>query len=307
MGAIMLIRNEYDSAIPLFENSFDKALKSNDNPFAACRAVDLANIYLLKNNLSEAKRYIDIAITCRNRTKTPRNNDVYYEVISKYYAATGDTKQSIACMNLMLEEKKQAETQFNALLLLRMEQNEAAKRQLVLTQETAKRQQAQRRIIVLALGLVIIFGLSGVLLILYRRKRKAYRELVRKSQEWATAAVEAPDSFDRMLFDQLKELMTAKRIYQDPKATLESTAKLMSINRTYLSQAINRCTEDNFNAFINEFRIKEAVRIMSDGSMKKFSIEGIAIETGFNDRKTFYRVFKKLTGLSPSEFRSNVD
>jgi YesN/AraC family two-component response regulator len=306
LGAVMMLREEYDKAIPLFESSLDKALKFKDIPFAANRAVDLANTYLKKNNLPKAKKYIDLAITYRNQTKVPRNNDLFYEVLSKYYTATGDPKQSIAFMDLMLEEKKQDETKFNALGLLRMEQKEAAVRQLAFEQETIKRQQAQRLLMVFALGLMIIICLSGVLLMLYRRKRKAYRELVRKSQEWAFADIETPDDFDKLLFDQLKELMTTKQIYQDPGITLDSTAKLMNVNRNYLSQAINKCTNENFNTYINEFRIKEAVRIMSDNNSQKFSIEGIAINSGFNDRITFYRTFKKMTGLSPSEFRNNV-
>ena len=58
----------------------------------------------------------------------------------------------------------------------------------------------------------------------------------------------------------------------------------MKINRTYLSRAINNCSGKNFNVYINEFRIKEAIKLMSADD-KKFSLEGFAFETGFNERK----------------------
>jgi len=100
--------------------------------------------------------------------------------------------------------------------------------------------------------------------------------------------------------------MVETQIYCNPDATLDYVAKLMNINRVYLSQAINRITGDHFNPFINEFRIKEAVRLMSDARSKNITIEGIAIDAGFYDRKTFYRVFKKSTGVTPATFRRNL-
>jgi len=57
---------------------------------------------------------------------------------------------------------------------------------------------------------------------------------------------------------------------------------LMNINRTYISQAVNRSTRAGFSAFINELRIKEAVRLMSGDSLKNLTMEGIAREAGFN-------------------------
>jgi len=79
----------------------------------------------------------------------------------------------------------------------------------------------------------------------------------------------------------------------------------MKVNRTYISRAINQCTGKNFSTFINEYRIKEAILIMSEDA-EKYSFEGLGYEVGFNDRKTFYNAFKKITGLSPSDFRGNL-
>ena len=79
----------------------------------------------------------------------------------------------------------------------------------------------------------------------------------------------------------------------------------MNVNRNYLSHAVNCCTGKSFTTYMNELRIKEAILLLSD-SKAIFTLEGIALETGFNDRKTFYTAFKKITGLSPSEFRDNL-
>ena len=321
IGAIMLLRGENNQALLLFESSLTKALNFDDNPFAASRAVDLADIYLKKDNLSEAKRYIDLAISLRNKTKTPRNNDLFYKVLSNYYAATGDANQSIVYMDLMLEEITRNKEEFNAILLLRMTQTESLMRQSELEQEKEKRRQLQIRLMLISVGFIGITGLLGWVFVLYRKRSAAYRALVRKSQEWAQTThefiketagnsreketLQPISEIDRQLFEQMQQMVQKEHLYRNTMLSVEEIAHRLKVNRTYLSRAINHCTGNNFNVYINEYRIKEAVRLMSDDS-EKFSLEGFAYEVGFNDRKTFYVAFKKFTGLSPSVFRSNL-
>jgi YesN/AraC family two-component response regulator len=314
MGAIMLQRGELDKALLLYESSFEKALKCNDQPFAGARAVDLANIYLKKENLPKTKMYIDLANISRNKTRSPRNNDLYYEVLSKYYSAKGDTRMSIIYMDSMIKEKKQMEEYFNATLLIQIEQKKSAQRQLELEQEKEMRKQSHLRLLILSVGFIIILSLLGSVFILYWRKVAAYRELVRKSQEWANTAHQYPletagdnqiSEVDRQLFEHLQLLVETEHLYRQPSISIEEIAHRMKINRTYLSRAINNCTGKNFSTFINEYRIKEAVLLISDDA-KKFSLYGFGYEVGFNDRKTFYTAFRKMTGLSPSEFIRNL-
>ena len=333
-GNNMLLRGEYDSAIPLLKSSIDKMLKYNDYEYASGPAINLAEIYLKKGNTTEAKRYIDLAREYHNKMPQYGRLPRIYEVMSKYYATTGNTEQSIVCIDSMLTANKQYEEQFNAMLLLRMEQKESAKRQQELVQETEKRQRAQQRLLFFALGFVVISIFLVMLYVSYRRKRAAYRALVIKTQQWAqvpfvqathepedddkernssteeelhpAATDDNSNETDRQLFEQFNLLMSDRKIYLNPDATLDYVASQMEINRNYLSQAVNRCTGANFTTFINEFRVKEAVRLMSDARSRNFSIEGIAFDAGFNDRKTFYRVFKKSTGFSPTTFRDNL-
>ena len=80
-------------------------------------------------------------------------------------------------------------------------------------------------------------------------------------------------------------------------------AQKLGMKRHHVSAAINKCTQKNFNTIINEYRIKEAVLALSND---KLNVDRIALLCGFSDRRSFYRVFKKMTGLSPTEFRNNM-
>ncbi|MDL2266055.1 AraC family transcriptional regulator, partial [Parabacteroides sp. OttesenSCG-928-G21] len=105
---------------------------------------------------------------------------------------------------------------------------------------------------------------------------------------------------------RIEKLMREEKAYVDSELTIDLVARKLHENRYYVSHAINKCLLKNFNTYVNEYRIKEAIRLMSDAQAEKLSINEIAYDSGFNDRKNFYRVFKKNTGLSPSVFRNNL-
>ena len=317
IGRNMLLRNEYDRAVPWLDSSLEKVVKNKDYAFAAGVAVSLSDVYLNQGDLRQAKHYLDSAIAYYNTS--PRENTLprIYEMAGKYYAAAGDAQLCLAYMDSCLQANEQYGEQFNAMLLLRMEQEKSVKQQIQLDHEKEIRSYMQIRLLLLSAGFILIFILLVTLFIVYRRRQAAYRELVRKSQEWAHRAVTFPameqsadtdnpvSDADRQVFEQLQKLLQHERLYRDPVVTIDKVASRMKINRSYLSRAINNCTGNNFNAFINEYRIKESVLLMSDAS-NKFSFEGLALEVGFNDRKTFYTAFCKVTGLSPSAFKNNL-
>ncbi|MDL2244711.1 AraC family transcriptional regulator [Parabacteroides sp. PFB2-10] len=182
-----------------------------------------------------------------------------------------------------------------------------------------------RRINLLLFSACLLFLLLLVFIIrLNNKNRHAYKELVKRSREWAAynhplpireekeSATEQqpPTENDRDIIQATRERIVQDELYKDPTLTLGSISKLLSIKRTTLSQAINRSTGNNFNFFINEFRVKEAIFLMESDKnhppASRMSMEEIAFDSGFNDRVSFYRAFKKVTGLSPTDFRKNL-
>jgi AraC-like DNA-binding protein len=59
---------------------------------------------------------------------------------------------------------------------------------------------------------------------------------------------------------------------------------------------------NNFYDFINGYRIMEAKRLLLDPSKRHYTVLAIAFESGFNSKTTFNKVFRKVTGLTPTEF-----
>jgi AraC-like DNA-binding protein len=103
--------------------------------------------------------------------------------------------------------------------------------------------------------------------------------------------------------DVLVDYMNNMKPYRNPDITLEKVAKDISVNVRILSQIINESYNNNFNGYINEFRIQECLNQLSDNNNKKTILE-ILYDSGFNSKSAFYTEFKKHTNITPQEYRN---
>ncbi len=86
--------------------------------------------------------------------------------------------------------------------------------------------------------------------------------------------------------------------------SLVRLAELVDGNQNYVSQVINEKYNCNFNALVNEYRIREACRRIND--QKHYgnqTLDGIAQSVGIRARSTFVAAFKKFTGMTPSAYQ----
>ena len=78
----------------------------------------------------------------------------------------------------------------------------------------------------------------------------------------------------------------------------------MRLKKNAVSPALpNNGFNQNFYGFINKFRVEKSKKLLADKELDKYSIIGIAFESGFNSKTSFNTTFKKLTGQTPSEFK----
>jgi AraC-like DNA-binding protein len=100
---------------------------------------------------------------------------------------------------------------------------------------------------------------------------------------------------------KLLALMTTEQPWLEPELTLTELAQRLRLSPNVLSKVINAGCGQNFNDFVNTYRVQEARRKLADARFAHYSLVGVALESGFNSKSTFNRVFKKLTGQAPGE------
>lgn len=88
--------------------------------------------------------------------------------------------------------------------------------------------------------------------------------------------------------------------YADPHLSLTGVADFVGVTPNYLSQLFSRETNENFNEYLNRVRIRHAAGLLKNSDS---TIQSVACETGYADAFYFSKVFKKLMGMSPREFR----
>jgi AraC-like DNA-binding protein len=101
--------------------------------------------------------------------------------------------------------------------------------------------------------------------------------------------------------DKLLDLMANEQPWLEPELTLTELAHRLRTNPALLSKVINAGCGHNFNDFVNSYRVAEAQRKLADPRFAHYSLVGVALESGFNSKSTFNRVFKKQLGQAPSE------
>lgn len=104
------------------------------------------------------------------------------------------------------------------------------------------------------------------------------------------------------IIKDLNEAMLEQRVFLDRSLSLDELSNRVGTPKHHLSQVLNEFLEKSFSDFVNEYRVEEAKKLLCSEELN-LSMNGIAEESGFNNRTTFNTAFKKFTGLTPSEFR----
>lgn len=102
--------------------------------------------------------------------------------------------------------------------------------------------------------------------------------------------------------EKLLEKMGTGRHYLNPSLNLQTLADTLGLSTHELSYVLNNGIQKNFYQFVNEYRIDEAKRLLADPSVKSPDILDVAVGSGFNSRTAFYTAFKKMVGVTPTQY-----
>ena len=160
------------------------------------------------------------------------------------------------------------------------------------------------------------FGLSGQLTDLIdtvsrelEQKKPFYQEVVSSSIQafWAllkrchprTDAEQLPDDRRSRMLGDLQDLLSYLDEHYADNITLEFAASRMNFSNSHFSKTFKKLMGINFVTYLNLVRVERAASQLRNTGKK---ITDVALSCGFNNIRTFNRVFKEITGYTPSEF-----
>ncbi|WP_320112254.1 helix-turn-helix domain-containing protein [Draconibacterium orientale] len=107
------------------------------------------------------------------------------------------------------------------------------------------------------------------------------------------------------LKEKLEAYMDKHEVYLEPQIRIKDLADLTGISSHQISQVLNESFNQNFYEFINTYRVKKAIALIQDPQNSALTFSAIGYEAGFNSKTTFYEAFKKATGTTPAQYKSN--
>ncbi|MCB1681010.1 MAG: helix-turn-helix transcriptional regulator [Rhodospirillales bacterium] len=114
---------------------------------------------------------------------------------------------------------------------------------------------------------------------------------------------ENPTSEDQALAEKISKLMEFEKVYHEATYSRSDLAQELGVPEATVTRIIGQFFNKSFPQLLNERRIEDAKRLLLETDA---NIKTVAQEVGFNSLPSFNRVFKELSGTSPSEYRKNM-
>ena len=321
-GHILLAQNKVDEALAYFEKALDEKDKANTSSLIYT-LYGYARSWKAKKKTERAITILNEALQLTRLYNNPIHRDKILGELSDCYRSIGDFENALESR---IRYQTESDSLFNAdkermLSDLRMKYDTERQRNLIREAELSilKKTKQTQLLIALLLGVVMIILF---LLIFIRHRNKLYTTIVsqyrisirreqhieKKLQElkddrYPTSGLTEEKGAD--LFAQLEILMREGECYRDNLLIREKVAEELDSNRTYLSQIINRQTGLTFTQYVNEYRINDAVRQLSESTNEQ-SFKSIAQSVGFSSMTTFYKAFQQVVGMTPSQYRNKI-
>jgi|GEM_PF-7122833 len=113
------------------------------------------------------------------------------------------------------------------------------------------------------------------------------------------------DGLDSDYLKKLVHYMESEKPYLDQKLSLHGLSETLQIPSNTVSRIINEQLGQSFNDMINTYRLQEVKQKLMDSSQDHKTILALAFESGFQSKASFNRVFKKMEGKTPSEYKES--
>ena len=195
---------------------------------------------------------------------------------------------------------------------------------------------SNERLWYIGIGLVLLLIFTSWLIVQQVQIRKKNRFLVQKIQESLTirqqlfetqqqiqalqeqmetnpqpptkpaAATSSPEEMtrDRQLFLQIESYVLEEKRFLQPTLTLDDLMLRFLLSKSRLVRLLRQQTGGNLNDWLNQLKLDYSIHLMQE--YPQYTIDAIVEESGFQSRRTYYRLFRERYDMTPSEYKRTL-
>lgn len=145
---------------------------------------------------------------------------------------------------------------------------------------------------------------NGLFLFGWRNGRQLLPELVVVEEPGKDRLQEMPQMDEKL--QAVENSIRQQRLHLESQINLERFAEQIGVKPRELSTIINDHYQQNFFEFINSQRVEEAKRLLASSECMGDTVLDILYKSGFNSQSAFHRFFKRMVGMTPSEYRKQA-
>ena len=160
-------------------------------------------------------------------------------------------------------------------------------------------------------ALVFVIVIAAFTVVVVRKNRRLresnhslylqVQKVVKEEEKYKNSSLD--DKRREEIVSKIEAVFADKELLCSEDMSLKRLSELTATPYKLVSQSINEHWQKNFSQLLAEYRIHEACRRMQDREhYGSYSIEGIGAGVGFHTRSNFVTTFKRITGLTPSEY-----
>lgn len=101
------------------------------------------------------------------------------------------------------------------------------------------------------------------------------------------------------------DAMETEKVFTNENLSLQTFSEYINIPKHYISEILNIHLNTNFQDFVNEYRVEEFLKLYTNPGNDHYSVLGLASSVGFKNKATFNANFKKIKGVSPTEYKQH--
>lgn len=103
----------------------------------------------------------------------------------------------------------------------------------------------------------------------------------------------------------IKSFFEVHKPFLQPSLTIGQLSLSLDLSPKVVSFIINQCLSQNFNDFVNSYRVAFLIESMQEGSLKNYTIQALALQAGFANKTSCMNAFKKIHQCTPSQYIAN--